>query len=36
VYEERQEGQGGVFTSDDGEVVFAFPGAIEESDNNLG
>jgi hypothetical protein len=31
-----QEGQGGVFTDDAGEVVFAFPGAIEESGNNLG
>jgi hypothetical protein len=25
-----------VFTGDAGEVVFAFLGAIEESDNNLG
>ena len=34
--EEGQEGQGGVFTSDVGEVAFAFLGAIEESSNNLG
>ena len=33
---EGQEGQGGVFTGDAGEVAFAFPGAIEESSNNLG
>ena len=33
---EGQEGQGGVFTSDAGEVAFAFLGAIEESSNNLG
>jgi hypothetical protein len=33
---EGQEGQGGVFTGDIGEVVFAFLGAIEESSNNLG
>ena len=33
---EGQEGQGGVFTGDAGEVAFAFLGAIEESDNNLG
>jgi uracil-DNA glycosylase len=31
-----QEGQGRVFTGDAGEVAFAFLGAIEESDNNLG
>ena len=34
--EEGKEGQGGVFTSDASEVAFAFPGAIEESGNNLG
>ena len=33
---EGQEGQGGLFTSDVGEVAFAFLGAIEESGNNLG
>ena len=33
---EGQEGQGGVFTDDAGEVAFAFPGVIEESSNNLG
>ena len=33
---EGPEGQGGVFTGDSGEVVFAFLGAIEESSNNLG
>jgi hypothetical protein len=33
---EGQEGQGGVFTGDASEVAFAFPGAIEESGNNLG
>jgi hypothetical protein len=33
---EGQEGQGGVFTRDVGEVAFAFLGAIEESGNNLG
>jgi hypothetical protein len=33
---EGQEGQGGVFTGDAGEVAFAFLGAIEESGNNLG
>jgi hypothetical protein len=33
---EGKEGQGGVFTGDVGEVAFAFPGAIEESGNNLG
>ena len=33
---EVKEGQGGVFTGDAGEVVFAFLGAIEESGNNLG
>ena len=33
---ERQEGQGGMFTGDAGEVVFAFVGVIEESGNNLG
>ena len=32
---EGQEGQGGVFTGDAGEVVFAFLGVIEESNNNL-
>jgi len=31
-----QEGQGGVFTGDASEVVFAFPGTIEESNNNVG
>ena len=33
---EGQEGQGGVFTDDAGEVAFAFSGVIEESGNNLG
>ena len=33
---EGQEGQGGVSTGDTDEVVFAFPGAIEESSKNLG
>ena len=33
---EGQEGQGGVFTGDAGEVTFAFPGVIEESGSNLG
>jgi hypothetical protein len=33
---EGQEGQGWVFTGDAGEVASAFPGAIEEFDNNLG
>jgi hypothetical protein len=33
---EGQEGQGGVFTVDVGEVAFAFPAAIEESSGNLG
>ena len=33
---EGQEGQGRVFTGDAGKVAFAFPGAIEESGNNLG
>ena len=33
---EGQEGQGGDFTGDAGEVAFAFPTAIEESSNNLG
>ena len=33
---EGQEGQGGVFTGDAGEVAFSFPGAIEEFGNNLG
>jgi hypothetical protein len=33
---EAQEGQGGMFTGDVGKVAFAFPGAIEESSNNLG
>ena len=33
---EGQEGQGGVFTGDAGEVAFFFPSAIEESGNNLG
>jgi hypothetical protein len=31
-----QEGQGGVFTVDASEVVFAFPAAVEESSENLG
>ena len=33
---EGQEGLGGVFTGDAGEVAFAFLGEIEESGNNLG
>ena len=33
---EGQEGQGGVFIGDAGEVAFAFPCAIEEFGNNLG
>ena len=33
---EGQEGQGQMFTGDASEVAFAFLGAIEESDNNLG
>jgi hypothetical protein len=33
---EGKEGQGRVFIGDAGEVAFTFPGAIEESDNNLG
>ena len=33
---EGQEGQGGVFTGDAGEVAFAFSGVIEEFGNNLG
>ena len=33
---EGQEGQGGVFIGDVGEVAFTFLGAIEESGNNLG
>ena len=31
-----QEGQGGVFTIDAGEVAFAFPAVVEESRENLG
>ena len=33
---EGQEGQGGDFTVDVGEVVFAFLAVVEESDENLG
>jgi hypothetical protein len=33
---EGQEGEGGVFTVDTGEDAFAFPAAVEESDENLG
>jgi len=33
---EGQEGQGGLFTGDAGELVFVFPAVIEESDDNLG
>ena len=33
---EEQEGQGGVFTGDAGEVAFAFPAVVEESYENLG
>ena len=33
---EGQEGQGGVFTVNADELAFAFPAAIEESDDNLG
>ena len=33
---EGQEGKGGVFTGEAGELVFAFPVAIHESGNKLG
>jgi hypothetical protein len=32
----KEEGQGGVFTVDSGEVAFAFLAAIEGSGDNLG